>query len=311
MASTAAATRFAALRGSFHRRAIKGGTYVYFNFRDIDGRVRSVYVGAEGNRVRSLVEAFESSEASVLRDAMAKRANACIALGCHALPNKHFKIINKLAGYGLFRRGSMLIGSQAFLVLGSVLGVRWVGRGTLLDAGTEPTEGGILVASPAGGTPQTGETVASLEMGQLPMQALPHYAADSSHAIRASDLGIAVEQTSFVDFLLERPTAGVAFAKAGACFVNLPDPARFAVYLLAGSADRSAGEAGRSLDRLEMAAALIAWHLDQGRVDYLVEAWNGALGLGTGWRQLAAKGQRLLSKSHPELAEAFAAAPAD
>lgn len=50
MAKSIEATRFAALRGSFHQRQLKGNTYIYFNFRDTDGRTRSAYVGPNGPR---------------------------------------------------------------------------------------------------------------------------------------------------------------------------------------------------------------------------------------------------------------------
>lgn len=56
--------RFNTLRGSFHRRLIKGRTYIYFNFRDVDGRGRSVYVGPDSERAQSLIKDYEHAQVS-------------------------------------------------------------------------------------------------------------------------------------------------------------------------------------------------------------------------------------------------------
>jgi len=105
MVQVVEAAKFATLRGSFHQRQIRGKTYVYFNFRDVGGQGRSAYVGPESARVARLVDEIEKSKA-VSRDvAMSQRAQACIVLGCAGLPERTFKIIQKLAGYGFFSAG--------------------------------------------------------------------------------------------------------------------------------------------------------------------------------------------------------------
>ena len=48
----------AGLVGAFHKRTIKARDYWYFAYRDIDQKLRMVYVGPDNERVRSLVERF-------------------------------------------------------------------------------------------------------------------------------------------------------------------------------------------------------------------------------------------------------------
>jgi len=49
------------LAGSFQRKRIKG-RYWYFAYRDIDGGMRFVYVGPDGERVAKLVQRFEAAK---------------------------------------------------------------------------------------------------------------------------------------------------------------------------------------------------------------------------------------------------------
>jgi len=129
-------TRFGTLRGSFHRRKIKGKTYLYFNFRDIDGSGRSVYVGPEGARVQRLIDEFE--QGAVFQQsltALSQRAQACIALGCDSISTKQFRAIQKLAGRGFFRVGGVLVGTQAFVMMGNMLGLHWNSSAKAMDLG--------------------------------------------------------------------------------------------------------------------------------------------------------------------------------
>lgn len=130
MARSVEGTRFGTLRGSFHRRQIKGKTYLYFNFRDIDGSGRSVYVGPESARAQRLIDEFgQDGVRQQSRTALSQRAQACIALGCDSMPTKHFRAVQKLAGWGFFRQGGVLVGTQAFVMVGNMLGLRWNGGG--------------------------------------------------------------------------------------------------------------------------------------------------------------------------------------
>ena len=118
------------LVGAFHKRRLKNKDYWYFAYRDIDQKLRMAYVGPDNERVRALVERFKANR----RDKpLAPPARMAIAAGCAAAAPKHFRIIRRLAEYGFFRSGGILIGTHAFLAMGNMLGVRWRDGAATLD----------------------------------------------------------------------------------------------------------------------------------------------------------------------------------
>lgn len=325
MAQGVEMSKFASLRGSFHRRQIRNKAYVYFNFRDADGRVRSAYVGPEGERVQRLIDDFENAHVPQRVEAVAQRAQACIALGCTSVMAKHFRIIQKLASYGFFRCGGVLIGTHAFAALGNMLGVRWTSADKTMDVDFAHAGRNISVALPANLEISVHDAITSLEMGLLPIRefsgrtgaqyrnpADPELRIDfvtpdvgRGQVVDMPGLGIALEPLKFMEFSLEDTTHGVVFAKSGACVVNLPDPARFAVHKLIVYGERPIAQRVKSIKDLEQAAALIQWHGDQDRSAHFREVWQDALGRGPGWRRRAEQGRAALTKRHPAMAGLF------
>lgn len=322
------ATRLGTLRGSFHRRRIKGKTYIYFNFRDIEARVRSVYVGPESQRVQQLIESFKAQQTPERDEAINQRSLACAALGCCAESNKSTKAIRKVSSYGVFRNGGILIGSHAFSALGNVLGVRWTTRkAQYVD--TAPGGDCISIALPREWETPTLDAITALEMGQLPIgnisgrtsaeradlpDAKPRIefvsnASGRGRVVQPPIPGTIVSRLKFLDFSLQGTIEGVLFGPAGACLVNLPDPARFAIQQLIFSGARSTAERTKSLEALEQAAALVTWHLDQGRTSHFQGAWRDAQDQGPARRRRAEDGRDAMVKLHPNLAAAFGSPP--
>jgi hypothetical protein len=318
--------QFGALRGSFHRRRLRGRDYVYFNFRDSDGKVRSAYVGPDTERVQALVSAFEQARTPERAEALSARAAACVALGCAPILDKHFKIIQKIASYGFFRHGGVLIGTHAFVAMGNMLGVRWSGGQRTMDVDFAHAGKNISIALPTDMEISLHSAIESLEMGFLPIREFsgktgaqyrnpqdPELRIDfctpsngGDQAIPMASLGIALEPLKFMEFSLEGTTQGVAFSSSGACIVNLPDPARFAVHKLIVFGERPIAERAKSNKDVEQAAALVEWHLDVQRVNALREAWRDAVTRGPGWQRRADEGRAELVRRHPRLASVFA-----
>src|SRR3954452_5108065 len=69
----------AGLVGSFQKLERKGRAYWYFAYRDLDSKVRMVYVGPDDDRVRALVERFDRARGS---RRLAPQARAALARGC-------------------------------------------------------------------------------------------------------------------------------------------------------------------------------------------------------------------------------------
>ena len=89
----------------------------------------------------------------------------------------------------------------------------------------------------------------------------------------------------------------------GACVVNIPAPERYAVHKLIVYGERPISERPKAAKDVEQAAALVEWHVENGRVAQFNAAWRDALGRGRGWRQRATEGRDALVQRHPHLAE--------
>ncbi|RYH00441.1 MAG: hypothetical protein EON58_00090 [Alphaproteobacteria bacterium] len=287
---------------------------------------RAVPTSAQmGHAPQQLVGAFESEMVAERLERLARRAQACMALGCAVVPGKDIKIIQKLASYGFFRRGGVLIGSHGFTALSNMLGVRWETRHGLLGNHSAPAGRHISIALPDGFELPEQDTIASLEIGQLPIRefsgltseahrnpASPGVQIDlvssegTSDAIQASAPRIRIRQCEFADFSVQGAVQGVVFGKTSASLVNLPDPARFAAQQFICSGAESAGEGIEPRRELEQAAALVAWHSEQNRTGHFGKAWREALQRGPEWRERGQIASRALLRRHPQLAHAFA-----
>jgi hypothetical protein len=75
----------AGLAGSFQKLVRRGNSYWYFAYRDLDQKVRMIYVGPDDDRVRTLVERFKSAPGT---RPLTPQAKAAIELGCAAAAPK-------------------------------------------------------------------------------------------------------------------------------------------------------------------------------------------------------------------------------
>lgn len=309
----------AGLTGSFHRRTIKGRSYVYFGYRDpIDGRQRRVYVGPDDERVDALIQRFREAKAP---KKLSPQAKAAIALGCAATVPKHFRIVRQLGSYGFFRAGGVLIGTHAFVAMANMLGVRWTHGDRTLDVDFAHAGRNVSLALPSDVQLSVHDALTSLEMGLLPIQELsgrvgaqyrnpkdPELRLDfltsmtrDGRPVVIEELGLALEPLRFMEFSLEGVTQAALLSNDGACLVNLPAPERYAVHKLIVHGERDTASRAKALKDLEQAAALAHWHVDNGQVDAFNAAWRDARSRGKGWRARMQEGRAALLARHPEL----------
>lgn len=310
----------AGLVGSFHRRTLKGQDYWYFGYRDLDQKLRMAYVGPDGERVRALVDRFEQTR----RDKpLAPQARMAMAAGCTPVAAKHFRVIKRLAEYGFFRAGGVLIGTHAFLALGNMLGVLWRDGAATLDVDFAHAGRSVAIALPADLRIDVHGALESLEMGLLPLSQFngklgaqyrnpqdPELRLDfvtrmtrTGKPVAMPNLNVVMQPLKFMEFSLEGTTQGCIFAAQGACIVNLPAPERFAVHKLIVYGERPQRESAKASKDLLQAASLVAWFLDNGQAAAFNGAWRDALGRGRGWRERAEQGRKALLKQAPELAD--------
>jgi len=133
------------LNGSFASKQVKSRKYWYFQYRDIDGKVRQLYVGPDTEPVRALLARAQEKP----RKALEPLARAAIALGCERVLPRHFRIVRRLAEYGFFNAGGVLVGTHAFLATGNLLGVGWIEGARTQDVDFAHPGKNISIALPA------------------------------------------------------------------------------------------------------------------------------------------------------------------
>lgn len=319
---------FALLTGAFHKRTIKGRDYVYFGYRDVDGTGRMAYVGPNNERVQALVANYGKASSGARHGLLRQRAAASKALGCAEMLDKHFRIVQKLSAYGFFKAGGVLVGTHAFAAFGNMLGVRWTSGDKTLDVDFAHAGRNISIALPADVKMSVHDAITSLEMGLLPVREFsgatgaqyrnpddPELRIDfltssagretSDGVVQMEGLGLALEPLKFMEFSLEGTTQGAVFSGSGACVVNLPDPARYAVHKLIVFGERPIAQRAKSNKDIEQAAAIVEWHLASGVGERVIGAWLDAVGRGSGWRQRAEQGRKELVARYPHLMTAF------
>jgi hypothetical protein len=296
----------------------RGAGYWYFAYRDLDQRVRMAYVGPDQPRVRELIERFE-----VLRRAapLAAAAQAAVALGCTPTAPKHFRIVKRLAEYGFFRAGGVLVGTHAFLALGNMLGVRWSEGASTLDVDFAHAGRNVSIALPASVRIDVHGALESLEMGLLPIAQFDgHVGAQYRNpndeelridfvtstvrgrgAVVMPELNLALEPLKFMELALEETTQACIVARTGACTVNVPTPERFAVHKLVVQGERPARERTKARKDLLQAGCIASYFLASGLAPVFKATWADVLSRGRGWRLRAERGRTALLRIAPEL----------
>lgn len=309
----------AGLVGAFHKRALKGRDYWYFGYRDIDRKLRMVYIGPDNPRVRALVEKFENARKD---KPLAPPARMAMAAGGVPAAPKHFRIIKRLADYGFFRAGGILVGTHAFLALGNMLGVRWQDGAATLDVDLAHAGRNISVALPANLRIDVHDALESLEMGLLPIvqfngKAGAQYRNPQDQELRLDfvtgkarghrfvvmkELNLALAPLKFMEFSLEQTTQGCVLSSLGACVVNLPAPERFAVHKLIVFGERPVSERAKAAKDLLQAASIASYFLENGQAEVFNSAWRDAIGRGRGWRARAEQGRKAMLRIAPDVA---------
>lgn len=307
------------LVGAFHKRTLKAREYWYFAYRDFDQKLRMAYVGPDGERIQKLVARFDESR----RDKpLAPPARMAIAAGCASATPKHFRIIKRLAEYGFFRAGGILIGTHAFLAMGNMLGVRWHDGAATLDVDFAHAGQNVSLALPADIRIDVHGALESLEMGLLPIsqfngKAGAQYRNPKDSELRLDfvtsmtreglpvtmpTLNLVLEPLKFMEFSLEQPIQGCIFSTLGSCIVNLPAPERYAVHKLIIHGERPVGQRTKASKDLLQAASLIDYFLKNEQVDVFNSAWRDAIHRGKGWQERAEQGREYLLRIAPNLA---------
>jgi hypothetical protein len=307
------------LSGHFAARTIKGRKYWYFRFRDLGGVERMAYAGPDSEALRALIErAKQPSAAPALR----QLAQAAISLGNSGVPLAQFKVIARLAEFGFFRAGGVLIGTHAFLSYGNMFGVRWGTADRTQDVDFAHAGKSLSIALPANLQIDTRGAIASLEQGFIPMTQLSGKAGASyRHPTDAAfqldfltprhrggnepfeypALGVVLQPLKFLEYLLEDVIETAIIGQTGAVMVNIPAPERYAVHKLIVSEERIGKSTNPKREKdLHQAAELMSY-FQPIRPEAIEEAWRAAINRGPGWRKRAQAALQALDRLHGKL----------
>lgn len=306
------------LPGSFARKQVKGRTYWYYQYIEVSGNKRQVYVGPENERVRRLLDAQAAGGSNAALESLARSA---VALGNAPMLVRHFRVVQRLADYGFFRAGGVLIGTHAFLAFGNMLGVRWLDAARTQDVDFAHAGKQLAIALPANIEIDTHAAIESLQMGLLPIEHAdgntgatyldprdPEFQIDfltplhrgGTKPYRHPQLGIKLQPLKFMEYLLQDVQQAAAMGPSAAALVNVPNPARYALHKLIIAGERPLARIAKSNKDVQQAAALLAVLIESAKwqVD---AAWDDLLARGPGWRSRVARSRNALAKAAPEL----------
>lgn len=307
------------LAGTFARKRVKGRIYWYYQYMDIGGRKRQIYVGPEGARVLALVKAHGDAGAPEAIDRLVRSA---LALGNTAVAVRHYRVVQRLADYGFFRAGGVLVGTHAFVAFGTMLGVRWSQALLTQDVDFAHAGKSIAIALPTDFELDVNAAIESLQMGLLPIQHMdgttgasfldpadPAFCLDFLTPLhrggltpyRHRQLGILLQPLRFMEYLLESLEQGALLGPGGAVLVNLPDPVRYALHKLIVAGERPLARAAKARKDLQQAAALLEVLVDHVGEGGITDAWTDLLCRGPGWRSRALRGRERLANLVPRL----------
>ena len=306
--------------GSFNKKDVKGCTYWYWQFRDLHGAVKQVYLGPDDARMRELILQREAGKAAPQAD-LAGLAAACVSLGCMEVFPQHFRVINRMAEHGFFRAGGTLIGTHAFVAMSNMLGVRWRGGWRTNDIDFAHPGKNVSLALPATVESNVHDTVTSLEMGLLPAQSITrgsgatYFTAKKDLRVdllttigrvggtyRYEPLNVNLEPLKFMEFSLERTTQTVIVSGQHALVVNIPSPMRYALHKLLVMAEREDSFRMKVRKDAAQVAALVSYGLERSPHALQLAAAD-IMGRGKGWRSRIKDGLGLLATFHPQTAQ--------
>jgi hypothetical protein len=306
------------LPGSFASKTVKGHKYWYFQYTEPSGKLRQVFVGPDGPELQKLMARKDGMAA---RQPLAALSRSAMALGCASVLPRHFRVVRRLADYGFFQAGGVLVGTHAFLAFGNMLGVRWVSADRTQDNDFAHAGKSIALLLPNDVEVQTGDAIRSLGMGFLPVAGLsskvgagylnpkePEFRLDflttmhrgHEEPFEHTQLHVTLQPLKFMEFSLENVQQAVLFCAEGAVLASVPHPARYALHKLLIFGERTGTFSMKSSKHLAQAAEILAWFKPH-RASEVDDAWRDLLGRGPGWIARARQGLKALDAAHPDL----------
>lgn len=264
--------------GTVVEKHLGGKTYLYFQ-RSFGAFREQRYLGAATPELRERVARWVASRRQVApdRERRARLVAMLIAGGAVATDAASGRVLGYLAEAGVFRLGGVLVGTHAFQLLGTVLGVSWP-AGTLrtedIDIGWDRDLQVVVPVEPT-------DALAALRRADPSFHPLPELDSrlpSTSFRARGRDLrvdfltpakskadsapvpirrlGVAATPLPFLEFLLAEAIPA-AILSAGGVLVRVPSPARFALHKVWTAGERSVAFQAKAAKDLRQAVQVL------------------------------------------------------
>ena len=305
------------LPGGFVTKTIKGNTYCYYQYKLPDRTPQQIYIGPNDESTLSIIATHKSLPLNKTRKHLMDMCESVTALGCYSVIPKHAKVLTRLADHGLFRAGSVLVGTHAYLSYQNRFGLIWNGGETTVDLDFAHPGKNISIAIAETTKIDGHAAIESLKMGFFPVNEGTRYVKDDepdfdldfltclhrggNSPLPMPQLNLTLQPLRFMEFSMENPAISVLIATSGPIVVNVPRPERFALAKLMLYPERLAGtQPEKARKDLWQAASLIDY-LSANDPVALLAAWNDLLERGPTWRKLANIGFQALKQRHPDI----------
>jgi len=296
------------LPGNFVTKTVKGEPYWYFQYSDLSGKQRQVYVGRDDAATRHLRDAHVNSPNRDGLDHAKRLARAAIDLGCPALTPAHSRVIAKLADASFFRVGGVLVGTHAYAAYQNHFGIRWGTADSTTDLDFAHDQR-LSTAIASDARADVASAIDALSMGFVPLKSLSTYqkadepdfqidflttmGRSGEEAVHNESLNLRLQPLRFMEFSLEDPFQSVVLGTAGPIVVNLPRPEKYGLHKLLVAAERTTEYRDKVRKDLIQAASLIEY-LTANDPDALRAAADNLRSRGSGWTRRLKEGLRML-----------------
>jgi len=279
---------------SFVKKDIGGNIHWYLQLT-VGSRKTQHYLGPDSKELQGKMAREKSlwKEAAPDVRERQKLVSALVAGGAYTVSTGEARVLEILERTGVFLVGGTLIGSQAFRVLGNMLGVTWDSQATT----TQDIDIADINVLPVGLKNQSVDLQTALlesELGIFAVPALDRKSPSTSFKVRNEALQVDVltplqgktsskpvllknlntfaEPLRFLDYLLEDIQPAIVVAKSG-ILVNVPTPARYAFHKMVTASRRSTYWQSKTGKDIRQAQQLFAALLDL-RPGDIVIAWE-------------------------------------
>jgi hypothetical protein len=118
----------AQVAGGFGKKTRESKVYWYCQAKLPVGKLQQVYVDPDDEARRETIRRHDAPTAKGAKLQLERLSGAAAALGCYEVIRKHACELARLAQYGLFRAGGILVGTHAYLVYQNTSGSLGEGR---------------------------------------------------------------------------------------------------------------------------------------------------------------------------------------